>query len=721
MGDYGGWDDLSPVEPWFPWEYGRIVAAYNLDKNKILWMHKESKPIESKAMGISSGKLFFYAPASRIGALDIKSGRVLWTNKDSGVLSLIEELGEGLWFLPGFRTTCMMLCTPEAIFFEAQRRENIVALSAENGQFLWNIKKTGKKNPALLFADGKLVIGGIQGENIYMVDPMTGQILNDLGFHKAQCARLTGSPDAFYCRGDGLGVYLRSKGKYVVDGAQRPGCNDGAIPANGLLYVGPWLCDCNLSLVGTIALCSAGDFKFDYAATEEERLEAGEGDTLTVKPLDIDENDWYTYRANYKRSAGTKVNVPVTNIEKLWEWTFSKDTECLSTPLSSAGNLLFLCSQNGKVYCIDGKTGKSVWAFITAGPILMPASIWNGRVFVGSGDGYIYSIEAATGRMLWRFRASPVERRTMIYGSLSSTWPVNSGILISDGILYAAAGIIDRDGTYVYAINALTGKIKWQNNSSGHNNKSIHKGVSAMGSIAIAADSRHPESGGNIWLAGGNQISPAGYSVESGELIKRGKALGIPNANRGCEIGVWKDKFLIYGGRLLYDYEGITTSSSQFVCSPIEESGRLSSTQISIADRSSTNWHFSLPHLSIADRSSIPPAWDDEVFVIPITMYKNLKCWDSNNDIGSLGKEKEKWAFRKYIMAVVVTGNAVVTLSQDSKKTRHTVTILDKKTGEKIWEELLVAEPIINGLSVDRNGNVIVVLKNGTAVCYGRK
>ncbi len=27
----------------------------------------------------------------------------------------------------------------------------------------------------------------------------------------------------------------------LIDGSVRPGCNDGAIPANGLLYVGPWL------------------------------------------------------------------------------------------------------------------------------------------------------------------------------------------------------------------------------------------------------------------------------------------------------------------------------------------------------------------------------------------------------------------------------------------------------------------------------------------------
>jgi hypothetical protein len=39
----------------------------------------------------------------------------------------------------------------------------------------------------------------------------------------------------------------------LIDGAARPACLEGAIPANGLLYVGPWACDCNLSLIGAIA------------------------------------------------------------------------------------------------------------------------------------------------------------------------------------------------------------------------------------------------------------------------------------------------------------------------------------------------------------------------------------------------------------------------------------------------------------------------------------
>src|SRR5207244_5017764 len=61
--------------------------------------------------------------------------------------------------------------------------------------------------------------------------------------------------------------------------------------------------------------------------------------------------------------------------------------------------------------------------------------------YVGSGDGWIYCLEAATGKTQWRFRAAPVERTMPVYGSLSSTWPVGSGVLVEGGVAFAAAGI----------------------------------------------------------------------------------------------------------------------------------------------------------------------------------------------------------------------------------------------------------------------------------------
>lgn len=710
--DWGGWSwgDLCSgyyQQPHIPWGFGTTIAAYDLGKKKTLWTHRESNPFDSRALGICAGKLFFYAPDLCLGALDVKSGRLLWKNEDKKALSLIEESGKGLRSTPGFRTTCMMLCTPEVLLLESQTRANIVAVSAENGRLLWDYKKT-RNDPNAIFVDGKFIVAGIEGNGAtYIMDPLTGEIEKNLKFRKYNCTRLTGCPDSFFCRGEGLGIYNRPLGKYILDGAQRPGCNDGALPVNGLLYVGPWQCDCNLSFIGTIVLCPAGDFKFDVAASEKERLQLSKSkaDPGTVKMFETDEKDWCTYRANYQRSAGTKANISLEEVDKLWEFKLS-NSKIVPAPVSAAAGMIFLCGSDGKITCVDAGTGKLRWSFVTAGPIMIPPSISGGRAFVGSGDGYVYALEALTGRMLWRFRAAPAERRTMIYGSLCSTWPVNSGILVDNNTVYAAAGMVDRDGTYVYALDAVTGKIKWQNNKSGHYNKSARKGVSVMGPLAVAR--------GYLWMPGGNQLNPASYSMNDGQLNSKRTVRGRPKENRGCNMGVFDDRFVIYGGRLLYDYQGKAVSNSSFCYVEIGEGGTVGN-------------EYSL------FTACVPPAWNDEFFVSLTDRYRGLKCWNSK-DISEIlparqGKknredviaDKAKWEFSQYeIVSVVVAGNAVICACQKSGN-KWVVVAFDKKTGRSVWEKPLSSEPVANGLTIDRDGRVIVAMEKGMVVCYGTK
>ncbi len=170
---------------------------------------------------------------------------------------------------------------------------------------------------------------------------------------------------------------------------------------------------------------------------------------------------------------------------------------------------MFVSGFDGKTRAIDASTGELRWQYKTPGAIRMPPTVADGRIYVGSGDGHVYTLDAATGRLLWRFRAAPIERLIHVYGSLNSTWPVNSGVVVKDGVAYCAAGIIDHDGTYVYALDAMTGHLRWQNNSSGHLNSELRKGVSVQGNMTIDGD--------RLLLAGGNQVSPAPFDLASGQ------------------------------------------------------------------------------------------------------------------------------------------------------------------------------------------------------------
>jgi len=708
------WGELSPgyYQPKVPWGFGTTIAAYDVVRKKILWRHCEDKQIDSRALVIGGGKIFFYCPNAHTGCIDASSGQVIWRNDDPEVIRLIEQPGRGLQSTPGFRTTCYCLYTPEVIFFQAQTRMNVVAVSSEDGELLWTRKKT-TNNPNMLYVDGKLIVGIGPGGSTLVLEPLTGETVEDLGFAKRSCARLTATPDSFFCRGwpEGLTRYDRNTKRVLFNGALRPACNDGVIGANGLLYMGPWLCDCNLSLMGTFGLCSAGDFSVEDTDPASQRLEVCEANSSVASFPEISEQDWPTYRGGNSRSAYSAVTV---SADPKSLWTYRAPTAFSPTAATAAGQFVFFCGDDGKVRALDGNTGALKWSFATAGPVAQPPTVAKGRAYVGSGDGVVYCLAAATGRLLWRFRAAPVERRIMAYDRLCSTWPVASGVLVQDGVAYAAAGVIDYDGTYVYALDAEAGKPKWANTTSGHLDKRLRKGVSAQGVLTIA--------GGRLWMPGGNVISPACYTLQEGECLSREVGNGSPRTNRGEEIGVLREDYLIFGGRLRYSGVRNYVNPGTFTIAKMGDDGIAKTLHIGFG--------------------KIPPAWSPERFVMADGPRSVPVCVDSAALVEHLEKArpanlrqqyryastlKKSWTAQELqdsdTVAFVMAKNAVLVVLETwrprSRFSNWVLAGLDPETGKVMWRQRLPSAALPGGLLVDRHGRVVIVHEDGSVSCFG--
>ncbi len=707
------WGELSDgyYQKQIPWGFGKTVAAYDVKNRKTLWLHKEDNKIDSRSLSIGGGRIFFYCPGKCTCCVDTQTGTCVWRNDNQEVIRLIEQPGRGLGSTPGFKTTCYSLYTPKALFFQAQTRMNVVAISAANGDLLWTRKKT-TNNPNMLFADNNLLVGIGNNGNTLRVDPMTGKTIEDLGFRKRSCARLTATPDSFFCRGwpEGLTRYDRNSKKVLFNGALRPACNDGVIAANGLIYIGPWLCDCNLSLMGTSGLCSAGDFNVEDEDPVAMRLKTFTNNKPTSSFPDVTSDDWATYRKNNSRSASTRV--PVSADPKR-TWIYRPQASFRPTHPVSVDKYIFVCGDDGKVRQLDAANGTERWCFKTAGPISQPPSIWKGRAYVGSGDGWIYALDAATGKALWRFRAAPKERRIMMYDRLCSTWPVAAGVLVDDGIAYAAAGIIDYDGTYVCALDAETGQPKWRNTTSGHINRELRKGVSVQGNLTVL--------GNRLWMPGGNVISPASYSLQNGKCLSRQVGNGSPKVNRGEEIGVLKDNYLIFGGRLKYSAVKNYVNPGAFTIAKAGPDG------ISKA-----------LHLGFG---KIPPAWSEELFVMATGQGSTPVCIDIPaleafvEKAGAMNYQqqmryantlKKRWTANEFrssdTISFAITKNAVLTVSEikqrRSRFSNWMLSGLDRKTGRTLWQKRLNAEAFPGGLMVTRDGLIVVLHLNGSISCF---
>jgi len=382
--------------------------------------------------------------------------------------------------------------------------------------------------------------------------------------------------------------------------------------------------------------------------------------------------------------------------------------------------LVFVAGDDGKVRAIDSASGDLRWQFATAGPIKFTPSISAGRAYFGSADGHAYCVEAATGRLLWRFRGAPVERHIMVYDHLSSTWPVASGVLVDNGVAYFAAGIIDQDGTYVYAVEATSGKLIWQNNSSGHLNPELRKGVSVQGNLSIL--------GNQLLLAGGNQVCPAQFDLKTGKCLSTHKGPGRPVANNGSFVGVFQGTSTIVGGRTLY----------------------------SAADNVSTKGSFAAFSKKAAFRfnyGGIPPAWNDDVTTFVNFKHGKLTCCETDkvsqrietglgdapandrrrrwqNLATALQQDKAiRWQTdlnqpNKFeAISLVVCRNAIVAVVRYQQRNRaHPqwyLAAFDNTNGNPLFQRELRSDPLPGGLLVDRSGQMVVTMLNGDLVCFG--
>ncbi len=710
-----------------------------MNEEKLLWTHHDSN-IDSRGMGMLGDRLFYYVPGRRLACLDRNSGSPLWTNDQRETMDLIEAEAHGLPGTPGFRTAALTLATPVGLFLQGQKRANVVAFGLTDGEFLWSRKKF-HNNPNMLYVGGQLLISGIENNGaVQVLDPATGATTKNLNFWKGSCARLTGSPEALFCRGEGFGRFDLASQTYTAERSARPGCNDGVLAANGLLYVGPWLCDCNLAILGQMALGSAHTLDAQSQTVTADQVERI-GHTVREPGDEENEVDWPTYRHDSSRSAATPAQVP-SSAKILWQW--KPDLKTSLTPSIAVGSRIYLAGDDGRVSALDRRTGTLDWSHVTGGPILAAPTFWRGRILVGSGDGYVYCLDARDGKLIWRFRVAPVERRMMVYGKLCSTWPVNSGVVVHNHVAYAAAGIMFRDGTHVVALDANSGELKWHNGSTGRplNARFELQAASAQGGLAVGA--------GRLWLASGNVVAPTSFDLQTGEA-RVVPAQRIPVWNSvmaqkpepgGRDVLVFQDRMVLHGGRLLYSGKGQVVTAAQVNYRLVDEKGQLAG-----------------PSFTPVRHSALAPTWDDQVFVTLTSRYGDVVAWPTSvvhKQLGSAlktmvdmdrdvpGEQPEKWGQynqigrifgaverqlrtssqwpqrKQQVYAMNLTKNALVMLGRPVRGSAGWyAAAYDKKKGGEVWSVPLPAEPELDGLCVDRDGNVLVTLNDGRLICIG--
>jgi outer membrane protein assembly factor BamB len=667
--------------PWwnvdrYAWGFGRTLLAIDPRTKKILWHHRELEPIDTRAVCMKAGRIYFYSHPNHLGCLDAATGKLVWRSDDREVLQAIGEHHPAQFPGTGFATSAYLKCGDDALYFAGPQRTKLVAVSTVDGKLLWQYPKGAFQ--LVLRDEGLYAMGALDPSQLF--DPKTGQIRRQL-FHRAGCTRATGSVDRIFVRGGGDGTFSwdTAAQKILPIAPMRPACHDGVVVAGGLLYWGPWMCGCNLSLIGIVCVAPAGEFDFSKQATEAERLERASEEPAGASPLQPTADDWPTYRKDNVRSARSER--PVAEKAAVM-WESRPERPDTSTAPVTVGNLVFVGGSDGVVRALDAQSGKPKWTAYTGGAIRVPPTIADGRAMVGSADGWIYAFDAAGGRPLWRFRAAPVERKIPVYGSLYSTWPVGGGVLVEGPVAYAAAGIANYDGTHVYALDAATGKIRWQNNTSGITEGGQGSGAGVQGDLLLHR--------GKLYLAGGNRVPLACYDATNGAFqAVRPAALPYakdPRGPRGHSLFLRGD-------------EKVAVSGSFPLYTRPED-------------------------VHYIDQAELPcPPAALAVITGGLGMVVPAQ--------GEGGKDKAIWAGRPFQenAAVALAANAAIVAGTDRRVAKpdaspaetYGIAALEIKTGKVLWKHPLPAGPVRWGVAIDREGRVVVSLRDGRVLCFGDK
>jgi outer membrane protein assembly factor BamB len=164
--------------------------------------------------------------------------------------------------------------------------------------------------------------------------------------------------------------------------------------------------------------------------------------------------------------------------------------------------LVFGNNVDNHVHALDTRTGKMKWSFAAEGSVRFAPMIDGDRVYFGSDDGNVYCLKVAQGTLVWKYRAGPSGERIIGRGRMVSLWPVRTGVLVEDGILYTTAGIFPYEGLYIAAVNAKTGKPIWVNDTVGDKAwGQLYGGMAPQGYLVASADTLFVPAGRSMPVA----------------------------------------------------------------------------------------------------------------------------------------------------------------------------------------------------------------------------
>ena len=450
--------------------------------------------------------------------------------------------------------------------------------------------------------------------------------------------------------------------------------------------------------------------------------------------------DWATYRSDITRSGITSETVgpglflqwkyvPAHKPKPAWpmpseELPRMHNDNAYHVVIADGSAYFGSCTTN-KIYSIDVTNGEVRWTFFAEGPVRFAPTVYDGKVYFGSDDGYVYCLEGEDGSLVWKYRPGPSDEKIIGNERMISLWPVRTGVLVDDGIVYFAAGVFPYEGLYICALRAGDGSVVWKNDTLGDRAHELEfGGISPHGYPIASRDVLYIPSGRSM---------PAGFNRHTGKFL----FYASPGAKRGGTWALLDNDRLIsgvdYSGKphkVAYDAktgkrrgdafawfpgidmtvtpefsyivtgEGVYAINRTVYAEAVSKAGKLA--------RDRKIWKSQLDDsktkLGSADESSREKLNEriDEL---------TKKIADAAREERRLKGSSFQWRYsRKGLRSVILTGDVVFTGGE------CIVVGIDAKTGKEVWKSN------VNGAAVGlaaSGGSLLVSSDEGPIYCFG--
>jgi outer membrane protein assembly factor BamB len=703
--------------------HGRRLSAYRLDTGALAWRIDEVGDIDERAIAAGEGRIVYHVTGAGPVCRDLASGAERWRNRDlAAAIDARNDTKDDTLLV----STPMLRLDGQVAVIGASWSANLVAVALDDGRTLWQrpFKRKGRSLAAVL-ADGRWCFDGVY-------DALTGAKQSDRGVPQDVCS-VTGAIPGHFVTAFGEVVEVAS-GTTVRPADVKSICDIGTLVADGAFFNPAAQCTCNVDIHGARVVTGS--------AVDPHATPSGNGRLVSFAAMPPavaeDAADWPTARHDAARSGATPARVG-TPAQQCWAWTAPAPQapqgvlmRFLPTPAVAAHGVVLFGASDGSLVCCAADTGAERWRVPCGGRLFAPPTIAAGRVYVGGGDGAVSCLALHDGSLVWRFDAAPANRLMRWYGHPVSTWPLAGGVTVQDQTVYAVAGYHDGGGLHTYALDAVTGAVRWENHDAGRS-RGTQPGTGSYGLTAVGA--------GRLWLSSAG-LHPTSFALADGTVRTVPSSEDITpfthRIRRGADVGTIGDAWVLRGGDRL-------SRQQQAGLSPYKGVGySLLSASVAPPPKQKT-----VVGVHALPRSLPTPAWDGGLLacapgsgLAAYDLAAFLRACDGalatpfpkdskqSLELGALvgdarGKSGDDvppgalWGpLPCSVHSLVLAADAIVAVGQTGKTGNLRLAVFDRAGGAERWTTALPAEPVVNGLCVARDGLIVVSCVDGQVLAF---